>query len=85
MSEGCELAVRAREIVEVDKSGLCGHVALVGGCGGETRLGGRGLVDSMCNCCCLNWTGGGFDSNGVGVVWSLGENWTGLLVRVWHG
>ena len=83
MNEGCELAVGAREIVEVGRSGLCGRVARVGGCGGEDRLGGSGLVDCMCSCGCLGWRVGGFDSNGVGVVWGLGEDWMGLLAGVW--
>ena len=73
----------ARKVVEVDGSGLCGRVALEGGCGGETKLGGRGLVDCMRSCGCLGWRHGGFDSNGVGVVWSLGKDWMGLLVGVW--
>ena len=83
MDEGCELAVGAREIVEIGQSGLCGRVARVGGCGGENRLGGSGLVDCMCSCGCLGWRVGGFDSNGVGVVWGLGEDWMGLLAGVW--
>ena len=83
MDEGCELAVGAREIVEVGHSNLCGLVVLVGGCGGENRLGGSGLVDCMCSCGCLGWRDGGFDSNRVVVVWGLGEDWMGLLAGVW--
>ena len=38
---------------EVGLSSFRSCVALVGGCGGENRLGGSDRVDCMCSCGCL--------------------------------